>query len=122
MKNDLVNQMMRIDRYKHLSLLCAAAVMLTAGNLQAQFYFGKNKVQYTSFDWQVMTTEHFRIYFYTDEKEIAEIAGKIAEDSYRQLAIKFNHEIKELTPLVIYSSPHYFTQTNIVPGISAISF
>lgn len=109
--------MFRISKYKNLSLIFAAAVLLTSGNLQAQFYFGKNKVQYTSFDWQVMTTKHFRIYFYTDEKEIAEIAGKIAEDSYRQLAIKFNHEIKEPTPLVIYSSPHYFTQTNIVPGI-----
>ncbi len=106
-----------ICKHKHQWLIFAAAVLLSAGNLQAQFYFGKNKVQYTSFDWQVMTTDHFRIYFYTDEKEIAEIAGKIAEDSYRQLAIKFNHEIKEPTPLVIYSSPHYFTQTNIVPGI-----
>ena len=33
---------------------------------KAQFYFGKNKVQYTRFDWQVMTTDHFRLYFYTD--------------------------------------------------------
>ncbi len=88
-----------------------------AGTSQAQFYFGKNKVQYTSFDWQVMSTEHFRIYFYADEKEIAEIAAKIAEDSYRQLAVKFNYEIRDQTPLIIYSSPHYFTQTNIVPGL-----
>lgn len=83
----------------------------------AQFYFGKNKVQYTSFDWQVMHTEHFRIYFYQEEKEIAEIAAKIAEDSYRQLAIRFNHEIKSQTPLIIYSAPHYFSQTNIIPGL-----
>ena len=104
---------------KHLLTLfiLAAAVTLAAGSAQAQFYFGKNKVQYTSFDWQVMSTRHFRIYFYADEKEIAEIAAKIAEDSYRRLAIKFNHEIKNQTPLVIYSSPHYFSQTNIVPGI-----
>ncbi len=104
-------------KQKIFTLIVVAVLLLTAGNLQAQFYFGKNKVQYTSFDWQVMTTEHFRIYFYADEKDIAEIAAKIAEDSYRQLAIRFNHEIKDLTPLVIYSSPHYFSQTNVVPGI-----
>src|SRR5574341_372647 len=91
--------------------------LLSFGSAHGQFYFGKNKVQYTSFDWQVMSTEHFRIYFYSEEKEIAEIAAKIAEDSYRQLAIKFNHEIKATTPLIIYSAPHYFTQPNIVPGI-----
>ena len=97
--------------------LFSTAWLLTPADSEAQFYFGKNKVQYTSFDWLVMTTDHFRIYFYEDEKEIAKIASKIAEDSYRQLAIKFNHEIKDLTPLIIYSSPHYFSQTNIVPGI-----
>ena len=39
--------------------------------VDAQFYFGKNKVQYTEFDWQVMTTEHFKIYFYSEESEVA---------------------------------------------------
>ncbi|HEX2896674.1 MAG TPA: hypothetical protein VHP63_01310, partial [candidate division Zixibacteria bacterium] len=105
--------------FKHLCILIFTVLLsaFVAQSVQAQFYFGKNKVQYTQFDWQVMTTEHFRIYFYSDEKEIAEIAAKCAEDSYRQLAIRFNHEIRTQTPLIIYSAPHYFTQTNIVPGI-----
>ncbi len=109
--------MNNFSKHIRLLLICVATIFIASSTLQAQFYFGKNKVQYTSFDWQVMTTAHFRIYFYADEKEIAEIAAKIAEDSYRQLAIKFNHEIKDLTPLVIYSSPQYFSQTNVVPGI-----
>lgn len=98
-------------------IVFAVAFFTLASSSSAQFYFGKNKVQYTSFDWHVMTTDHFRIYFYTDEQEIAGIAARIAEDSYRQLAIKFNHEVKGHTPLVIYSAPHYFTQTNVVPGL-----
>jgi len=85
--------------------------------LNAQFYFGKNKVQYTRFDWQVMETEHFRIYFYADEDEIAQIAARIAEDSYRDLASKFKHEIYSKTPLIIYSSPNYFSQTNVIPSL-----
>ena len=91
--------------------------LLAAPSAFAQFYFGKNKVQYTDFDWQVMTTEHFRIYFYTDEVEIAQIAARIAEDEYRDLAQKFNHEVPGKTPLIIYSSPSYFSQTNIIPGL-----
>ena len=83
----------------------------------AQFYFGKNKVQYASFDWQVMTTEHFRIYFYTEEESLAQTAAGLAETSYRRLAAKFNHEVTKKIPLIIYSSPSYFSQTNILPGL-----
>lgn len=82
-----------------------------------QYYFGKNKVQYTDFDWQVMTTDHFRIYFYTEEAEIASIAARLAEDSYRMLSIKYNHEVPRKIPLIVYSSPAYFSQTNVIPGL-----
>jgi hypothetical protein len=93
-----------------------AAVLLLASPTRSQFYFGKNKVQYDSFDWQVMTTEHFRVYFYKDASEIAEIAADIAENSYPSLAAQFRLEIRKKIPLVIYSSPRHFSQTNIVPG------
>lgn len=80
-----------------------------------QYYFGKNKVQYTRFEWEVLTTEHFNVYFYVEEKELAEIAAKIAEDSYIYLADKFNFHITHKIPLIIYSSPNYFEQTNVIP-------
>jgi len=92
-------------------------LILIPSFLKAQFYFGKNKVQYTKFDWQVMETEHFRIYFYIDEDEIAQIAARIAEDCYRDLTSKFKHEIYSNIPLIIYSSPNYFSQTNVIPSL-----
>ena len=98
-------------------LLCAALAIFLSSPAQAQFYFGKNKVQYTSFDWQVMTTQHFRIYFYKDEKEVARIAAEIAERDYRRMAAMFNLEIRRKVPLIIYSSPSYFSQTNVIPGL-----
>ena len=82
-----------------------------------QYYFGKNKVQYTHFDWEVLTTEHFKVYLYIEEKEIAEIAAKIAEDSYIFLQDKFNFHIAHKIPLIIYSSPNYFEQTNVIPNL-----
>ncbi|MCB2202118.1 hypothetical protein KQH51_04755 [bacterium] len=95
----------------------AFALALLAGNASAQFYFGKNKVNYTRFDWQVMTTEHFHIYFYTEGEEIAKIAAYEAEKSYEELAIEFNHEVDRYIPLIIYSAPNYFSQTNILPQL-----
>jgi len=94
-----------------------AVLALLPQRSSAQFYFGKNKVQYATFDWQVMTTEHFDIYFYKDEAEIGRIAARIAEDAYPGLAARFNHEVRHRIPLIIYSAPNYFSQTNVVPGL-----
>lgn len=82
-----------------------------------QYYFGQNKVQYTNFDWQILKTKHFDVYFYTHEEEIAQIAAQLAEDAYTKLTEKFNIVIDKKIPLVIYSHPNYFTQTNIVADI-----
>ena len=87
--------------------------VFAASECKAQFYFGKNKVQYTDFQWQVMETDHFRIYFYIEEEELARIAAKIAEDSYLILASRFKQEVYSPIPLIIYSSPNYFSQTNV---------
>ena len=81
----------------------------------AQYYFGQNKVQYTKFDWQVLKTEHFNVYFYTEEAEIAQVAAKMAEDSYTYHVEKFNHVVDKKIPLIIYSSPTYFSETNVTP-------
>ncbi|MFH1687839.1 MAG: BamA/TamA family outer membrane protein [bacterium] len=94
----------------------AITILMTA-SVHGQFYFGKNKVQYTRFDWQVMTTDHFRVYFYEDETELARAGARLAEEAYRELAPRFNHEILKKVPLIIYSSPSYFSQTNVIPGL-----
>lgn len=91
------------------------ALLLVASGVNAQFYFGKNKIQYTKFNWRVMTTDHFKIYFYKAEEDIAAMAARSAEDAYQDLSVKFNHEIKRKIPLIIYSSPSYFSQTNVMP-------
>ncbi len=94
-----------------------AFFLLFSTSSYGQYYFGKNKVQYTEFEWQVLTTQHFEIYFYTEEKELAEIAAFCAENSYRFLENKFNHRITHKIPLIVYSSSNYFAQTNVIPSL-----
>lgn len=83
----------------------------------AQYYFGKNKVQYSRFDWRMMTTQHFKVYFYKEETNVARVAANLAEEAYRSVAIKFNQEVKDKIPLILYSAPAYFSQTNVIPGL-----
>jgi len=101
--------------FKLLFLSCFLFVL--AGSGAAQFYFGKNKVQYTRFEWWVVKTEHFEVYFYAEEDDLAHIGAQLAEEAYLDLRQKFNHEIDKPIPFIIYSSPHYFGQTNVIPSI-----
>ena len=84
-------------------------------NSQAQYHFGKNKIQYTNFQWQVMNTEHFEVYFYSEERELAETAAAMAEKSYYELAAKFHLILSQPVPLILYSAHNYFQQTNTIP-------
>ncbi len=104
---------------RKIESLFLASILITLLWVDAfpQYYFGKNKVNYTDFEWQVLTTQHFKVYFYPEEKEIAEIAGNLAEKSYKILEDKFNHHIFDKIPLIVYSSPHYFQQTNVIPDL-----
>lgn len=84
----------------------------------AQFVdFGRNKVQYSDFDWKVLSTEHFQIFYYSEEKELAEQGAYFAEESYKYLQQKFRHSLVDTVPLIFYSSPMHFKQTNTTPGI-----
>ncbi|MFC1583177.1 BamA/TamA family outer membrane protein [Candidatus Neomarinimicrobiota bacterium] len=91
------------------------ASLLAASTLYGQFYFGRNKIQYEQFNWQVLTTPHFQIYYYSAEEELARASAYWAEDAYTEFEQKFNHTLGRKVPLVIYSNHLHFQQTNITP-------
>ncbi|HMV26790.1 MAG TPA: hypothetical protein PKA26_07895, partial [bacterium] len=92
-------------------------VTLLSLSLQAQYYdnyFGTNKVQYTHFEWNILETEHFEIYYYPEMRELAERAGGLAEEQYAELQSRFNHALIKKVPMIIYSSHMHFQQTNTI--------
>ena len=91
--------------------------LILPSTLCAQFfYFGRNKVQYTDFEWHVLKTDHFDIYYYPEMKDLAERGAFFAEESYRALEVKFNHSLNTRVPLIFYSSHLHFQQTNTTGG------
>ena len=95
-------------------LTAPVAVILVAAPLSAQFVpFGKNKVQYTDFDWQVLSGPHVDVYYYPDEETLARVALTYAEQSYDTLTVVFRHRPFRRIPLIIYSSHQHFEQTNV---------
>ena len=106
---------MNMIRRRVTTLLCVAAMLLSSP-AWAQ-YFGQNKVQYQSFDFKVLKTEHFDIYFYPREQEGAELAARMAERWYSRLRKLLNHELRGRQPLILYASHVDFEQTNVVGGV-----
>jgi Tol biopolymer transport system component len=79
-------------------------------------YFGQNKVQYQDFDFQVLKTEHFDIYFYPAEEQAARMASRMAERWYTRISTLLNHELRGRQPLILYASGPHFRQTNAIQG------
>lgn len=93
-------------------------ILILCADVQAQLtYFGRNKVQYETFNWQVLKTDHFDIYYYPEFTEIAEIGARYAEESYENLKVKFNHIVLQRIPLIFYNTHLHFEQTNTTPGL-----
>ncbi len=86
-------------------------LLFAPGLLSAQ-YFGRNKVQYSSFDFKVIQTEHFDVYYYEEERVAAMDAARMAERGYARLSKVLNHDFRERKPIILYASQTDFQQTN----------
>ena len=102
---------MRVPR-----LATAAALLLlaaaSAAPAQAQ-YFGRNRVRYDDFQFQVLQTEHFDLYYYSDEEQAARDVGRMAERWYSRLSHILGHEFDERKSIILYADDADFRQTNI---------
>jgi Tol biopolymer transport system component len=96
-----------------LTLLLGGALAPASADAQ---YFGRNKVQYKTFDTRVLETEHFDIYYYPEMESIVGEAGRMAERWYARVARLLDHELKGRQPLILYASHPDFEQTNAVFG------
>lgn len=77
-------------------------------------YYGRNKVQYKKFNFQIMKTQHFDVYFYLANEDTVKMAGAIAERWYARYSRMFNHELKGRQPLILYGSGPEFQQTTVI--------
>ncbi|MES2124849.1 MAG: DPP IV N-terminal domain-containing protein [Gemmatimonadota bacterium] len=100
---------------RRLAWLLLIAPLAIPATLPAQ-YFGQNKVQYTNFDFQVLETEHFDVYYYPVEREAALDVARMAERSYARLSLVLRHKFRERKPIILYASHSDFSQTNTAGG------
>jgi Tol biopolymer transport system component len=105
-------------RYKFFLIFLLTLFLGTAVTEQlfAQyFFFGKNRVQYDSFDWRFIETDHFDIYYYDSKNyHLAQFTAETVESSLKQLNQDFDDQLTDRIPVIIYDSHSDFSQTNVV--------
>lgn len=91
------------------ALLLLAALCTTAGAQQ----FGRNKVQYDQFDWTILTTEHFDVYYYGGSADVADAVALMVEQAYEDYRRVLGHDLTTVIPVIVYASHNDFQQTNV---------
>lgn len=96
--------------------LVVIALLLVTSTANAQLYFGRNKVQWERFNFKVLKTEHFDIYYYDREADVVNDVGRMAERWYARFSRVFNHSFTH-KPIVLYANPADFQQTTTTPEL-----
>lgn len=99
-----------------LTLALALAALAALPAPAAAQYFGQNKVQYEDFDFRILRTPRFDIYFYPEEEAAARDAARMAERWYARLSRIFDYEFEARQPVILYASHPHFQQTGALSG------
>ncbi|MCK5832243.1 hypothetical protein KAH81_01085 [bacterium] len=92
-------------------------LIILAASTLGQYYFGKNKIQYRDYDWQRLRTEHFDIYFFGAEEELARITAYDVEEFWEDHVGNFRFVPRSRVPVIIYPTPNLFQETNTISWI-----
>src|SRR5688572_16528470 len=102
---------------KRLSLLRLSVAMLgllAATSAAHAQYFGRNKVQYEKFTFEILRTPHFDVHYYESAKPAVQDAARMLERWNARLSSLFNHPLSERKPIVLYADQPDFQQTNVI--------
>jgi Tol biopolymer transport system component len=96
-------------------LAVAMGILLLISAASGQ-YFGRNKVRYKNFNFKVLHTQHFNVYYYGAIKERANTAAQMLERWHSRYQKIFHFPLHN-QPVILYESPADFEQTNVIDGI-----
>jgi len=84
-----------------------------AGTLPAQ-YFGQNKPTYTTFDFRVMNTPRYQIYYYADNPPFIHDIAQQAEQWYNLHNAVILDTLITRNPILFYNNQADFQQTSAI--------
>jgi hypothetical protein len=105
-------------------ILLAALAGPVLGQMSYYPYYGKNRINYERFPWKTYATDHFTIYFYSDDPRLLQYVVDTAESAYKKVSSDLKFQLSEPVPLLFYTTATDFEQSNIFPvgeGVLGVS-
>ena len=81
--------------------------------------FGKNRIQYRPFKWQVLTSQNFEVYFYEGGQQTATLAIQLAETDFDRITEILGYSPFSRTKIFIYTSTQDLNQSNVGLNLSS---
>ena len=92
--------------------------------LFGQFYygmqsvdFGKNRIQYQTFDWTYFEFDRYKVYTYAGGKEIAQYVAVSVDKQLPVLEKRLDFEMDEKIQILVYNNQNDYKQSNL--GLAA---
>jgi len=104
------------EKIRFCLLIVWVCLVCWPDGLQGQ-YFGRNKVQYEDFDFAILESDHFKLYYYPREKAAAQDAARMLERWYVRYLGLFEYQLRKKQPVVIYANHSDFQQTNVISSL-----
>ena len=79
-------------------------------------YFGRNKVNYTQFDFKVLQTPNFELYHYIQDEAIRNRFAQQCEQWYKMHQAVLKDTFTQRNPFILYNTHAHFQQTRAIEG------
>jgi hypothetical protein len=110
---------MSLKRY-----LFVVLVLMCARSSFAQFYygmqsvdFGKNRIQYQTFDWTYFEFDRYKVYTYAGGKEIAQYVAVSVDKELPMMEKRLGYQVDDKLQILVYNNQNDLKQSNL--GLSA---
>ena len=99
-------------------LIALFAVLGATLSVQAQRYpsqekFGKNRIQYRTFDWKIFRTSNFEVYHYQGGTNMAKLTAQFAETEFDRITDILGYTPINRIKIFLYNSPGELLQSNM---------
>ncbi|GAB2956199.1 hypothetical protein GCM10027048_22660 [Hymenobacter coalescens] len=92
------------------------ALLAPAGAVQAQTAqesFGRTRIQYKKFEWQLLSTANFNVYYYAGGQAMARRAAEYAEQELQRITSLIGYYPYSKTTVMLYNSVGDLRQSNV---------
>jgi Tol biopolymer transport system component len=86
---------------------------VSAQRYPSQEVFGKNRVQYKTFNWKIFRTTNFEIYHYQGGADLAKLTAQYAESEFDKITDVLGWTPYNRVKIFLYNSPAELEQSNM---------